>query len=148
MSIGCLMLMIIEEIEKFFLSSEVVRKPSNDRNDYRDDLIMNIPYKANVSSRPQIEGSLPIKVIADHAALTRLTNGKNLSSRMIHWVLKISKFNIEWEHAGTQNAVADVLSNSYESIVGKRKLIVCNNQGFGTFVTREQLIEEQQIAQN
>ncbi|GFV05473.1 retrovirus-related Pol polyprotein from transposon 297 [Trichonephila clavipes] len=32
-------------------------------------------------------GSLPIKVITDHAALTRLTNGKNLSSRMIRWVL-------------------------------------------------------------
>ncbi|GFT85324.1 hypothetical protein TNCV_497451 [Trichonephila clavipes] len=28
-------------------------------------------------------GPLPVKVITDHAALTRLTNGKNLSSRMI-----------------------------------------------------------------
>ncbi|GFX40404.1 retrovirus-related Pol polyprotein from transposon 17.6 [Trichonephila clavipes] len=43
-------------------------------------------------------GSLPVKVITDHAALTKLTNGKNLSSRMIRWALKLSEFNIEWEH--------------------------------------------------
>ncbi|GFW70193.1 hypothetical protein TNCV_4467521 [Trichonephila clavipes] len=43
-------------------------------------------------------GSLPIKVITDHAALTRLTHGKNLSSRMIRWVLKLAEFNMEWEH--------------------------------------------------
>ncbi|GFX79285.1 retrovirus-related Pol polyprotein from transposon 17.6 [Trichonephila clavipes] len=43
-------------------------------------------------------GSLPVKVIIDHAALTKLTNGKNLSSRMIRWTLKLSEFNIEWEH--------------------------------------------------
>ncbi|GFU97130.1 retrovirus-related Pol polyprotein from transposon gypsy [Trichonephila clavipes] len=43
-------------------------------------------------------GSLPIKVITDHAALTRLTHDKNLSSRMIRWVLKLGEFNIEWEH--------------------------------------------------
>ncbi|GFY20252.1 retrovirus-related Pol polyprotein from transposon 17.6 [Trichonephila clavipes] len=35
-------------------------------------------------------GSLPVKVIKDHAALTKLTNGKNLSSRMIRWTLKLS----------------------------------------------------------
>ncbi|GFW30828.1 retrovirus-related Pol polyprotein from transposon 297 [Trichonephila clavipes] len=40
-------------------------------------------------------GSLPVKVITDHAALTRLTNGKNLSSSMIRWVLKLAEFNIE-----------------------------------------------------
>ncbi|GFX70273.1 retrovirus-related Pol polyprotein from transposon 297 [Trichonephila clavipes] len=33
-------------------------------------------------------GSLPIKVITDHAALTHLTNGKNLSNRTIRWALK------------------------------------------------------------
>ncbi|GFW68235.1 retrovirus-related Pol polyprotein from transposon 297 [Trichonephila clavipes] len=44
--------------------------------------------------RPYL-GSLPIKVITDHAALTRLTHGKNLSSRMIRWVLKLAEFNIE-----------------------------------------------------
>ncbi|GFW54011.1 retrovirus-related Pol polyprotein from transposon 297 [Trichonephila clavipes] len=31
-------------------------------------------------------GSLPIKVITNHAALTRLTHGQNLSSRLIRWV--------------------------------------------------------------
>ncbi|GFW59152.1 retrovirus-related Pol polyprotein from transposon 17.6 [Trichonephila clavipes] len=39
-------------------------------------------------------GSLPVKVITDHAALTKLTNGKNLSSRVIRWALKLSEFNI------------------------------------------------------
>ncbi|GFY05922.1 retrovirus-related Pol polyprotein from transposon 17.6 [Trichonephila clavipes] len=43
-------------------------------------------------------GSLPVKVITDHSALTKLTNGKNLSSPMIRWALKLSEFNIEWEH--------------------------------------------------
>ncbi|GFX19528.1 retrovirus-related Pol polyprotein from transposon 297 [Trichonephila clavipes] len=32
-------------------------------------------------------GSLPIKVITDHTALMRLTHSKNLSSRIIRWVL-------------------------------------------------------------
>ncbi|GFX90995.1 retrovirus-related Pol polyprotein from transposon opus [Trichonephila clavipes] len=55
-------------------------------------------------------GSLPIKVITDHAALICLIHGKNLSSRMIRWVLKLIGFNIEWEHrCRTQNAVAHVL---------------------------------------
>ncbi|GFV26070.1 retrovirus-related Pol polyprotein from transposon 17.6 [Trichonephila clavipes] len=58
-------------------------------------------------------GSLPVKVITDHAALTKLTNGENLSSRMIRWALKLSEFNIEWEHRpGVQNVVADVLSRN------------------------------------
>ncbi|GFS49928.1 retrovirus-related Pol polyprotein from transposon 17.6 [Trichonephila clavipes] len=43
-------------------------------------------------------GSLSVKIITDHAALTKLTNGKNLSSRMIRWALKLSEFNIEWEN--------------------------------------------------
>ncbi|GFU77247.1 retrovirus-related Pol polyprotein from transposon opus [Trichonephila clavipes] len=42
-------------------------------------------------------GFLPIKVITDNAALTRLTHGKNLSNRMIRWALKLAEFNIEWE---------------------------------------------------
>ncbi|GFT38217.1 retrovirus-related Pol polyprotein from transposon 297 [Trichonephila clavipes] len=55
-------------------------------------------------------GSIPVNVITDHAALTKLTNGKNLSSRMIRWVLKLSEFNIEWEHRScVQSVVADVL---------------------------------------
>ncbi|GFX38899.1 retrovirus-related Pol polyprotein from transposon 297 [Trichonephila clavipes] len=41
-------------------------------------------------------GPLPVKVITDHAELTKLTNGKNLSSRMIRWALKLSEFNIHW----------------------------------------------------
>ncbi|GFY29772.1 retrovirus-related Pol polyprotein from transposon 17.6 [Trichonephila clavipes] len=58
-------------------------------------------------------GSLPVKVITDHTALTKLTNGKNLSSRMIRWALMLSDFNIEWEHRpGVQNVVADVLSSN------------------------------------
>ncbi|GFW94918.1 retrovirus-related Pol polyprotein from transposon 17.6 [Trichonephila clavipes] len=58
-------------------------------------------------------GSLPVKVITDHAALTKLTNGKNLSSRMIRWALKLSEFNIEWEHRrGVQDVVVDVLSRN------------------------------------
>ncbi|GFY36563.1 retrovirus-related Pol polyprotein from transposon opus [Trichonephila clavipes] len=58
-------------------------------------------------------GSLPIKVITDHAALTYLTTGKNLSNRMIRWALKLAEFNIEWEHRpGTQNTIADVLSRN------------------------------------
>ncbi|GFW40522.1 retrovirus-related Pol polyprotein from transposon opus [Trichonephila clavipes] len=40
-------------------------------------------------------GSLQVKVITDHAALTKLTNGKNLSSRMIRWALKLSEFIIQ-----------------------------------------------------
>ncbi|GFV15300.1 retrovirus-related Pol polyprotein from transposon opus [Trichonephila clavipes] len=67
-------------------------------------------------------GSLPIKVITDHAALTHLTNGKNLSNRMIRWALKLAEFYIKWEHRpGTQNTVADVLSrNPIESIIGEQ----------------------------
>ncbi|GFU83884.1 retrovirus-related Pol polyprotein from transposon opus [Trichonephila clavipes] len=67
-------------------------------------------------------GSLPIKVITDPAALTRLTHGKNLSSRMIMWVLKLAEFNTEWEHhTESQNVVAHVLSrNPVESIIGEK----------------------------
>ncbi|GFS65139.1 retrovirus-related Pol polyprotein from transposon opus [Trichonephila clavipes] len=68
-------------------------------------------------------GPLPVKVITDHAALTKLTNGKNLSSRMIRWALKLSDFNIEWEHRpGVQNVVADLLSrNPVDSVDGSYK---------------------------
>ncbi|GFY01138.1 uncharacterized protein TNCV_5076051 [Trichonephila clavipes] len=54
-----------------------------------------------------------MKVIADHAALTHLSKGKNLSNRMIRWALKLAVFNIEWEHrSGIQNTVAEVLSRN------------------------------------
>ncbi|GFV89441.1 retrovirus-related Pol polyprotein from transposon 17.6 [Trichonephila clavipes] len=67
-------------------------------------------------------GPLPVKVITDNAALTKLTNGKNLSSWMIRWALKLSEFNIEWEHRpGVQNVVADLLSrNPVDSIEGSQ----------------------------
>ncbi|GFX41007.1 retrovirus-related Pol polyprotein from transposon opus [Trichonephila clavipes] len=82
-------------------------------------------------------GSLPIKVITDHAALTHLMTGKNLTNRMIRWALKLAEFNIEWEHRpGTQNTIADVLSkNPIENVIGEKVNCAHNNQGFGTFVT-------------
>ncbi|GFV36167.1 retrovirus-related Pol polyprotein from transposon opus [Trichonephila clavipes] len=88
-------------------------------------------------------GSLPIKVIMDHAALTRLTQGKNLSNGMIRWALKLAEFNIEWEHRpGTQNAVSDVLSrNPIESIIGEK--VHCAIIRDLVLSSRDQLIEEQ-----
>ncbi|GFW75684.1 retrovirus-related Pol polyprotein from transposon opus [Trichonephila clavipes] len=88
-------------------------------------------------------GSLPIKVITDHAALIRLTHGKNLSSRMIRWVLNLAEFNIEWEYRpGTQNAVADFLSrNPVESIIGEK--VNCAIIRDLALSSREQLSEEQ-----
>ncbi|GFV95331.1 retrovirus-related Pol polyprotein from transposon 297 [Trichonephila clavipes] len=88
-------------------------------------------------------GSLPVKVITDHAALTKLTNGKNLSSRMIRWALKLSEFNIEWEHRpGVQNVVADVL---YRNPVGNMEgsQISCAALRALALNSREQLIREQ-----
>ncbi|GFU99014.1 retrovirus-related Pol polyprotein from transposon opus [Trichonephila clavipes] len=88
-------------------------------------------------------GSLSIKVITDNAALTRLTHGKNLSSRMIRRVIKLTEFNIEWKHRpGTQNAVAHVLSrNLVESIIGEK--VNCAIIRDLVLSSREQLIEEQ-----
>ncbi|GFT19412.1 retrovirus-related Pol polyprotein from transposon 17.6 [Trichonephila clavipes] len=88
-------------------------------------------------------GFLPVKVITDHAALTKLTNGKNLSSRMIRWALKLSKFNIEWEHRpGVQNVVADVLSrNPVGNMDGSQ--ISCAALRALALNSREQLIREQ-----
>ncbi|GFV97249.1 retrovirus-related Pol polyprotein from transposon 17.6 [Trichonephila clavipes] len=88
-------------------------------------------------------GSLPVKVITDHAALTKLTNGKNLSSRMIRWALKLSEFNIEWEHrSDVQNVVADVLSrNPVGNMDGSQ--ISCAALRALTLNSREQLIREQ-----
>ncbi|GFU49100.1 retrovirus-related Pol polyprotein from transposon opus [Trichonephila clavipes] len=88
-------------------------------------------------------GSLPIKVITDHAALTRLTHGKNLSNRMIRWALGLAEFNIEWEHRHeTQNAVTDVWSrNPIESIIGEK--VHCKIIRDLVLSTEDQLIEEQ-----
>ncbi|GFX43146.1 uncharacterized protein TNCV_2711901 [Trichonephila clavipes] len=83
------------------------------------------------------------KVITDHAALTKLTNGINLSSRMIGGALKLSEFNIEWEHRpGTQNVVADVLSrNPVDNVEGSQ--ISCSALRALAMNSREQLIQEQ-----
>ncbi|GFW52119.1 retrovirus-related Pol polyprotein from transposon opus [Trichonephila clavipes] len=87
-------------------------------------------------------GSLPIKVITDHAALTHLMTGKNLSNRMIRWGLKLAEFNIEWEHRpGTQNAIADILSrNPTESIIGEK--VNCAIIRDLVLSSRDQLIEQ------
>ncbi|GFS73466.1 retrovirus-related Pol polyprotein from transposon opus [Trichonephila clavipes] len=88
-------------------------------------------------------GSLPVKVITDHAALTKLTNRKNLSSQMIRWALKLSEFNIEWEHRpGVQNVVTDVLSrNPVGNMDGSQ--ISCAALRALALNSREQLIQEQ-----
>ncbi|GFU83949.1 transposable element Tcb1 transposase [Trichonephila clavipes] len=88
-------------------------------------------------------GSLPVKVITDHAALTKLTNGKNLSSRMIRWALKLSEFKIEWEHqSGVQNIVADILSrNPVGNMDGSQ--ISCAALRALALNSREQLVREQ-----
>ncbi|GFV34847.1 retrovirus-related Pol polyprotein from transposon 297 [Trichonephila clavipes] len=88
-------------------------------------------------------GVLPRKVITDHAALRKLTNGKNVSIRMIRWALKLSEFNIEWEHRpGTQNFVADVLSrNPVDNVEGSQ--ISCAALRALVLNSREQLIQEQ-----
>ncbi|GFY21863.1 uncharacterized protein TNCV_3295071 [Trichonephila clavipes] len=69
--------------------------------------------------------------------------GKNLSSRMIRWALKLSEFNIEWEHRpGTQNVVADVLSrNPVDNVEGSQ--ISCAALRDLALNSREQLIQEQ-----
>ncbi|GFX69900.1 retrovirus-related Pol polyprotein from transposon opus [Trichonephila clavipes] len=88
-------------------------------------------------------GSLPNKDITDHVALTHLMTGKNLSNRMIRWVLKLAEFNIEWEHRpGTQNTIADILSrNPIESIIGEK--VNCAIIRDFVLSSRDQLIEEQ-----
>ncbi|GFX06253.1 retrovirus-related Pol polyprotein from transposon 17.6 [Trichonephila clavipes] len=87
--------------------------------------------------------SLPVKIITDHAALTKLTNGKNLSSRMIRWALKLSEFNIEWEHRpGVQNVFANVLSRNP---IGNMDGSQISSAALRTLAlnSREQLIREQ-----
>ncbi|GFV63872.1 retrovirus-related Pol polyprotein from transposon 297 [Trichonephila clavipes] len=90
-------------------------------------------------------GPLPVKVITDHAALTKLTNGKNLSSRMIRWALKLSEFNIEWEHRpGVQNVVADLLSrNPVDSVEGSQ--ISCAALRALAINSREQFREDPEL---
>ncbi|GFV84445.1 retrovirus-related Pol polyprotein from transposon 17.6 [Trichonephila clavipes] len=88
-------------------------------------------------------GTLLVKVITDHAALTKLTNGENLSIRMIRWTLKLSEFNIVWEHQpGVQNVVVDVLPrNPVNNVDGSE--ISCAALRTLALNSREQLIQEQ-----
>ncbi|GFY34668.1 retrovirus-related Pol polyprotein from transposon 17.6 [Trichonephila clavipes] len=88
-------------------------------------------------------GVMPVKVIMHYAALTKFTNGNNLSSRMIRRAFKLSELNIEWEHRyGTQNVVADVLSrNTVDNVDGSQ--ISCVALRALALNSREQLIQEQ-----
>ncbi|GFV11264.1 retrovirus-related Pol polyprotein from transposon 17.6 [Trichonephila clavipes] len=88
-------------------------------------------------------GSLPVKRITDHVELTKLTNGKILSVRLIRWALKLSEFNIEWEHrTGVQNVVADVLSRNPVGNMD-RSQISCAALQTLALNSREKLIREQ-----
>ncbi|GFY22815.1 hypothetical protein TNCV_2180761 [Trichonephila clavipes] len=70
-------------------------------------------------------------------------NGKNLSSRINRWALKLSEFNIEWEHRpSSQNVVADVLSrNPEDNVEGSQ--ISCAALTALALNSRKQLIQEQ-----
>ncbi|GFS54149.1 retrovirus-related Pol polyprotein from transposon 297 [Trichonephila clavipes] len=62
---------------------------------------------------------------------------------MIRWALKLSEFNIEWEHRpGVQNVVADLLSrNPVDSVEGSQ--ISCAALRALAINSREQFIKEQ-----
>ncbi|GFU07903.1 retrovirus-related Pol polyprotein from transposon 297 [Trichonephila clavipes] len=62
---------------------------------------------------------------------------------MIRWALKLSEFNIEWEHRpGVQNVVADLLSrNPVDSVEGSQ--ISCAALRALAISSREQFIKEQ-----
>ncbi|GFX65718.1 retrovirus-related Pol polyprotein from transposon 17.6 [Trichonephila clavipes] len=61
--------------------------------------------------------SIPVKVITDHAALTKLTNGKNLSSPMIRWALKKV-----WHSSQISCAAPRALAlNSREQLIREQK---------------------------
>ncbi|GFT58318.1 hypothetical protein TNCV_2118291 [Trichonephila clavipes] len=62
---------------------------------------------------------------------------------MILWALKLSEFNIEWEHRpGVQNVVADLLSrNPVDSVEGSQ--ISCAALRALAINSREQFIKEQ-----
>lgn len=56
---------------------------------------------------------LPEKADMDHSALTKLTDGKGLSSRVVWWYLKLVEFNVVIQYkAGKKNALVDALSRN------------------------------------
>ncbi|GFV81782.1 retrovirus-related Pol polyprotein from transposon 17.6 [Trichonephila clavipes] len=65
-------------------------------------------------------GSLPVKVITDHAALTKLTNGKNLSSRMIRWALKNPVDNLDGSQISCA-ALRALAINSREQLIPEQR---------------------------
>ncbi|GFX37433.1 hypothetical protein TNCV_3106851 [Trichonephila clavipes] len=77
---------------------------------------------------------MPVKVITNHAALT---NGKNVSSRMIRWILKLAELNVKWEHRSGHV----LFRNPVESTGGGN--VACAVIRDLILSTREQLIEEQ-----
>ncbi|GFV27220.1 retrovirus-related Pol polyprotein from transposon 17.6 [Trichonephila clavipes] len=88
-------------------------------------------------------GSLSVKVITDHAAFTKLTNGKNLFNLMIRWALKLSEFYIEWGHRpGVQHFVADVLSRNRVGNMDGSQISYAALRALA-LKSREQLIREQ-----
>ncbi|GFY24453.1 retrovirus-related Pol polyprotein from transposon 297 [Trichonephila clavipes] len=102
---------------------------------YMDDVIVTSPsFNEHLDHLNQ--------VITDHAALTKLTNGKNLSSRMIRWALAIRVQHRMGTSTGVQNVVADVLSrNLVGNLDGSQ--ISCAALRALALNSREQLIREQ-----
>ena len=89
--------------------------------------------------------NIPVKVITDHRALTKLVNGKGLSSRMIRWALTLADININIEHrAGSQTVVADALSRKPQGLdVEGKNNVSCNLLPSIGLISRSQLINEQ-----
>lgn len=83
-------------------------------------------------------------MITDHSALTKLMNGKGLSSRKVCWSLKLAEYNVDIEHrAGKANVVTNAFSRNPEEcmeVVENVKVCVLQSQ---VLRSREQLIQEQ-----
>lgn len=63
----------------------------------------------------------PVVIYTDHAALTKLYTGKNLTPRVIRWALKLQEYNLDIQFkSGKENRVADALSRApYQTESGK-----------------------------
>ncbi len=73
----------------------------------------------------------PITVFPDHAAVTELFKGRNLTGRLVRWYLTIQEFNPTFRYLlGRANVVADSLSRNVTvgAITGPRPVI--NNFSF------------------